>query len=92
MAAGGDPRNVAADSFGVLLESGFWRDSAGFVALYEPGTGPRVNPAGWFPTGPEIGEELPPISLTSFDGEEVDVHDARASGPAVVSFLRSVVW
>ena len=92
MAAGGDPRTAEADSFGVLLESGFWRDSAGFVAPYEPGTGPRVNPVGWYPTGPDIGEELPPICLTSFEGDVVDVHEARASGPAVVSFLRSVVW
>lgn len=83
---------LVVDSSGVQLETGLWRDSLGFVGPMQPGSGPRSNPLGWFPTGPAIGEALPSISGVSFDGAHVDVHRDREAGPAVVSFLRSAVW
>lgn len=89
--AGGRAEPVV-DASGVLLETGLWRDSLGYVGPMQPGSGPRSNPLGLFPTGPDIGEMLPSISGASFDGTTVDVHRDREAGPAVVSFLRSAVW
>lgn len=45
------------------------------------------NPAGEFPTGPKIGEQLPPITLPDQNGQPVTV-----AGRAAVVFYRSAVW
>ena len=69
-----------------------WIDGHGFLGPLEPGTGPRRDPAGSFPTGPAIGETLPDVVAPDAWGSEIDVHSHRAGKPAVVMFNRSVVW
>ncbi len=69
-----------------------WTDHLGFVGPFRPGVGPRSDPKGEHPTGPEIGERLPPIVAPDQHGRMVDVDQARAGGPAVVVFYRSAVW
>lgn len=88
----GSGSGLEADVVGEQLDSGLWRDSLGYLGPRRPGSGARANPVGWFPTGPAIGEILPAIRAPSHTGKVVDVHRERESGPAVVSFLRSVVW
>ena len=72
--------------------SGGWEDELGMVGPYRPGVGPRSNPLGAFPTGPEVGAELPDVVATCHTGETIDVHELRSGGPAVVVFYRSAVW
>ena len=69
-----------------------WVDADGFAGPRKPGTGPRRNPRGAFPTGPEVGERLPDIVAPSHTGETVDLHHLRDGAPAVVVFYRSAVW
>lgn len=76
----------------VQHESGMWEDRFGAHGPLKPGTGPRQDPDGWFPTGPDVGEVLPDIALMGHLGETVDVHALRNGGPAVVVFHRSAVW
>ena len=64
----------------------------GFAGPIKPGTGPRSDPTGEFPTGPSIGERLPDVVATDQWGNEINVHDARAGGPLVMVFYRSAVW
>ena len=45
-----------------------------------------------FPTGPDLGERLPQISLPDQDGQMVNVEEARGAGRALVVFHRSVRW
>lgn len=73
------------------VENG-WRDKDGFVGPYRPGVGPRSDPRGEFPTGPDLGAALPDIRCQSADGSELDLHLDRAGSPAVVIFFRSAVW
>jgi hypothetical protein len=73
------------------VETG-WRDKDGFIGPYQPGNGPRSDPRGEFPTGPEIGTRLPDIRCQAADGNIVDLHVDRAGKPAVVVFYRSAVW
>lgn len=87
-----DTNKLERVSFAKQTDSGFWEDEFGFVGPIKPGIGPRSNPAGWFPTGPEIGERLPSIVARAHTGEIVDVEKARAGRPGVVVFHRSAVW
>ena len=87
-----DTNQLQRVSFAKQTDSGAWADEFGFVGPIKPGVGPRSNPVGWFPTGPEIGEPLPRVVAQSHTGELVDVEKARAGRPAVVVFHRSAVW
>ncbi len=69
-----------------------WVDADGFAGGLQPGTGPRRNPRGEFPTCPEVGERLPDIVAQTPDGEVIDVHRDRAGQAAAVVFYRSAVW
>ncbi len=69
-----------------------WRDVDGFVGPRRPGEGPRTDPRGDFPTGPEIGEPLPNVSCLGSDGQPFDLHAAREGHSAILVFFRSAVW
>ncbi len=73
-------------------ESGLWDDGTGALGPAKPGTGPRTDPTGEFPTGPDVGVALPDIVAPAHTGDIVDVHKARNGQPAVVVFYRSAVW
>lgn len=45
-----------------------------------------------FPTGPELGERLPDITLPDQHGNPVTIEEARGEGRALVMFHRSVRW
>lgn len=76
---------------GTELEHG-WEDADGFVGPLRPGGGPRSDPRGDFPTGPELGERLPDIVAVDARGKTLDVHRHRDGRPAAVVFFRSAVW
>lgn len=69
-----------------------WRDHDGFVGPFRPGTGPRSDPRGDFPTGPEIGQPMPDVRCHTADESPFDLHENRAGRPAVFIFYRSAVW
>lgn len=69
-----------------------WQDQDGFVGPFQPGNGPRSDPRGDFPTGPEIGEPMPNVNALTADGEMLDFHTHRANRSAVFMFFRSAVW
>jgi hypothetical protein len=69
-----------------------WLDVDGFAGPVKPGEGPRRDPRGEFPTGPDVGVLLPDITAAHHDGSLVDVHRHREGRPAVVVFFRSAVW
>ena len=69
-----------------------WQDHDGFIGPMQPGFGPRSDPRGAFPTGPEVGEALPDVQSQTVDGAPFDLHADRADRPAVVVFFRSAVW
>ncbi len=69
-----------------------WADKDGFVGPFAPGKGPRSDPRGEFPTGPEVGTVLPNIRCQDADGEAFDLHADRGSAPALMIFFRSTVW
>ena len=81
------------DAVGTPSRSGrAWIDRRGFIGPLQPGTGPRRDPAGESPSGPDVGEHLPDIRAASIDRKAVDVHQHRQGKPAVVLFFRSAVW
>ena len=69
-----------------------WSDQDGFVGPFRPGNGPRSDPKGAFPTGPEIGERMPDVHCQNADGGLIDLHADRGDSPAVFVFFRSAVW
>ncbi len=69
-----------------------WADKDGFVGPFKPGSGPRSDPRGEFPTGPGIGERLPDIHCSAADGSQFDLHKDRGARPAIFIFFRSAVW
>jgi hypothetical protein len=69
-----------------------WQDHDGFIGPFQPGTGPRSDPRGDFPTGPEVGEALPDVRCSTADATPFDLHTHRAGRPAVLVFYRSAVW
>lgn len=85
-------RTIERQLEGHQLPSGKWADVDGFVGPFRPGVGPRSDPVGWFPTGPEIGERLPAIVARATTGGRLDVEAHRAGRPAVVVVFRSAVW
>ena len=69
-----------------------WRDHDGFIGPIQPGTGPRSNPQGGFPTGPEVGEAMPDVRCSTSEATGFNLHAHRAGRPAVFIFYRSAVW
>ncbi len=45
-----------------------------------------------FPTGPDVGERLPDITLPDQSGANVNLEQARGNRRALVLFHRSVRW
>ncbi|MEE4281347.1 MAG: hypothetical protein V2I41_05360 [Pseudomonadales bacterium] len=76
---------------GTKVDSG-WQDHDGFVGPMQPGTGPRSDPKGEFPTGPEVGQQMPDVQCATADDTHFDLHADRAGRPAVFIFYRSAVW
>ena len=69
-----------------------WQDQDGFVGPVRPGNGPRSDPRGAFPTGPDIGERMLDVRCDTKDGTPFDLHEHRGDRPAVFVFYRSAVW
>ena len=44
-----------------------WRDHDGFISPVQPGTGPRSDPRGNFPAGPEAGDAMPDMRCVTAD-------------------------
>ena len=76
---------------GEQTETG-WRDHDGFIGPVQPGNGPRSDPRGDFPTGPEVGQPMPDLRCQTAEAENVDLHQHRAGRPAIFIFFRSAVW
>jgi hypothetical protein len=85
--ATGDPEPRA-----VRHESGQWEDEHGALGPAKPGLGPRLDPAGEFPTGPAVGERLPDVVATDQNGAVIDLHADRGDRAAVFAVYRSAVW
>lgn len=83
--------SIAMETYARKVERG-WEDVEGFVGPLKPGAGPRSDPRGDFPTGPEIGSRLPDVRAVAHNGELVDLHQHRAGRPAALVFFRSAVW
>jgi len=69
-----------------------WQDHDGFIGPFKPGTGPRSDPRGDFPTGPAVGEQMPDIRCSTADGTPFSLHEHRRDRPALFIFYRSAVW
>ncbi|MEM7019363.1 MAG: hypothetical protein AAF512_18730 [Pseudomonadota bacterium] len=69
-----------------------WRDQDGFVGPVRPGNGPRTDPRGDFPTGPEVGTELPNFQCLDTEAKPFDFYAHKGDKPAVLVFFRSAVW
>jgi len=69
-----------------------WQDHDGFIGPVRPGNGPRSDPRGDFPTGPDVGEEMPDVCCSTSDATRFDLRAHRAGRPAVFVFYRSAVW
>ena len=69
-----------------------WRDHDGFIGPFRPGNGPRTDPRGDFPTGPEVGSRMPDIQCLDADGNHFNLHQNRGTSPAIFVFFRSAVW
>lgn len=68
-----------------------WMDDDGFVSPIRPGEGPRANPQGDFPTGPEVGSLIPELQCKDAEGMAFTLSDIKGK-PTVLMFNRSVVW
>jgi len=79
------------ETHGTEVENG-WRDNDGFVGPRQPGTGPKKNPKGDFPTGPEVGMAMPDVVCHTADLAIFDLHEDRAGSRAIFVFYRSAVW
>ncbi len=69
-----------------------WRDQDGFVGPFKPGNGPRTDPRGRYPTGPDIGEQMPDVHCATEEGTPFKLHEHRGNKPTVFIFFRSAVW
>jgi hypothetical protein len=79
------------ETYSEKTDSG-WKDRDGFIGPYQPGHGPRSDPRGEFPTGPDVGARMPDIHCVDADGAPFDLHRERAGRSAVFVFYRSAVW
>lgn len=82
---------IDRETRGTQVENG-WRDHDGFVGPIQPGTGPRSDPEGEFPTGPAVGRRMPDVRCATAGGTLIDLHADRAGRPAIFIFFRSAVW
>ena len=69
-----------------------WRDKDGFVGPMQPGKGPRSDPRGDFPTGPDVGEQFPEVQCLTAAAEPFSFDASLAGQPTVFIFYRSAVW
>lgn len=69
-----------------------WKDEAGFVTVFQQGSGPRANPKGEVPSGPAIGARMPDVRCVDSFGKPFDLHHDRAGRPAIFILQRSAVW
>lgn len=76
---------------GTQVDTG-WRDHDGFVGPMQPGHGPRSDPQGAFPTGPEVGTAIPDITCNTADHIPFRLSEQNNGRPAVFVFFRSAVW
>ncbi|MGI9612541.1 MAG: hypothetical protein ACR2QO_06515 [Acidimicrobiales bacterium] len=83
---------IVVDTRGGPTSGPFYEDADGFNMPLAPGTSNRRIPRGDFPTGPEVGLQLPDIVATDQSGRRLDVHADRDGRRAVVVFTRSAVW
>ena len=67
-------------------------DEFGFYSPMPIDRAARREPDADFPTGPAIGETLPPIRLPDQFGRMVDVGDYHDSRGSIVVFHRSAFW
>ena len=74
-----DP-NATTDDIGITVP----------IPISHPGR--RYPATDEFPTGPDIGEALPSITLSNQHGESINLDEHRDGSRAVVVFFRSVVW
>lgn len=79
------------ETIAIKVETG-WRDKDGFVGPMQPGFGPRSDPRGEFPTGPEIGSVMPDVICDTADKASFDLHKDRNGRSAIFIFYRSAVW
>ena len=68
-----------------------WRDVDGFVGPMQPGFGPRTDPKGAFPTGPDIGQMLPAFYCKDVLGSPFSF-TIDTGAPTIMMFFRSAVW
>ncbi|MBM46053.1 MAG: hypothetical protein CL458_12120 [Acidimicrobiaceae bacterium] len=83
---------IERDTRGAELAPNQYEDAEGYIAPLPAGSGPRSNPLGAFPTGPEVGERLPDVVAVDSDGVTLDLHEDREGKPVVLVFTRSAVW
>ena len=83
---------IERDTRGAELGPNQYEDAEGYIAPLAAGSGPRSNPLGEFPTGPDVGERLHDIVTSESDGRNVDLHADRDGRPVVLVFTRSAVW
>ena len=86
-----DGMRPALETRGTQAEKG-WRDHDGFIGPIRPGTGPRSDPRGDFPTGPAVGEHMPNVRCSTAGGTSFNLQEHRDDRPAVFIFFRSAVW
>ena len=79
------------ETIGTQTDTG-WQDKDGFIGPIQPGNGPRSDPRGSFPTGPEVGTPMPEVECSTADGAPFQLSAARVASPAVFIFFRSAVW
>ncbi len=80
---------IEIETRGEKTEHG-WRDIDGFVGPKQPGFGPRTYPKGPFPTGPDVGDQLPVFTCQDVMGNPYSF--SRESKPTIMLFFRSAVW
>ena len=83
---------IERDTRGSELGPNQYEDAEGYVAPLPAGFGPRSNPLGAFPTGPQVGPTLPDVIALDSDGKSTDLHADRKGQPAILVFTRSAVW
>ena len=66
-----------------------WKDHDGFIGPVQPGTGPRSDPRGDFPTGHEVGDTKPNVRCTAADATQFDLHPGAGPEPSGEGALRS---
>ena len=77
---------------GMKQEANQYYDEFGFYSPQELTRASRRQPEKDFPTGPSIGETIPPIVLPDQNGKLVDVSKSVGERGAIVVFHRSAYW